>query len=66
MTEIYEALGKKDAKVKKSFKVVMDLSALGERSKQELAQSLDELGKKYDVKPIAPNHQEELKKLIAR
>ena len=66
MTEIYEALGKKDAKAKKSFKVVIDLGALGERSKQELAQSLDELGKKDGVKPNAPNHQEELKKLIAR
>jgi len=65
MKEIDEALGRSAAKAKTGFRIYVDLSAIGSRSRQaEFVRKLHTLAADFDLKPIAPSHEDDLSSLL--
>ena len=65
MKEIDAVLGKTSAKSAREFRVFVDLSEIGVRSRQvEFARKLKQLVEEYRLTLKAPNHEDELSSLI--
>lgn len=65
MNEIAAILGKSRTKSHREFRVFVDLSAIGVRTRQaEFARKLKQLVDEYHLELKAPDHQEELSTLI--
>ena len=65
LREIDEVRGRASAKPKQEFRVFVDLSKLGVRSRQvEFARRLKELVAVFDLELKAPSHEEDLSSLI--
>jgi hypothetical protein len=65
MKEIDEALGRSAAKGKTGFRIYVDLSAIGSRSRQaEFVRKLHTLAADFDLKPVAPSHEDDLSSLL--
>jgi hypothetical protein len=65
MKEIDTALGRSAAKGTPQFRVYVDLSLIGSRSRQaEFVQKLHLLARDFDLKPVAPSHEDDLSSLL--
>jgi hypothetical protein len=65
MKEIDMALGRSAAKGTPQFRVYVDLSLIGSRSRQaEFVQKLHALARDFDLKPVAPSHEDDLSSLL--
>jgi hypothetical protein len=65
MKEIDAALGRSAAKGTPQFRIYVDLSSIGSRSRQaEFVQKLHALAKDFDLKPVAPSHEDDLSSLL--
>ena len=65
MKEIDTALGRSAAKGTLQFRVYVDLSLIGSRSRQaEFVQKLHLLARDFDLKPVAPSHEDDLSSLL--
>lgn len=65
MKEIDAALGRSAAKGTPQFRVYVDLSLIGSRSRQaEFVRKLQALAAHFDLKPVAPSHEDDLSSLL--
>jgi hypothetical protein len=65
MKEIDAALGRSAAKGPPQFRVYVDLSLIGSRSRlAEFVQKLHALARDFDLKPVAPSHEDDLSSLL--
>jgi hypothetical protein len=65
MKEIDAALGRSAEKGTPQFRVYVDLSLIGSRSRQaEFVRKLQALAADFDLKPVAPSHEDDLSSLL--